>query len=101
MGIYYFKCRKCKGKSTFTTIGGWHRIAECACPSTRQVQTKAPVRHLLIDFSVLSKKEARLKEAAIGGLFTYLATPTSIGTSLSIRCNACRRVKVISNEGEW
>lgn len=38
---------------------------------------------------------------AIGGKFTYIFTPTGIGTAIVVRCNACGEEKDITDVNSW
>lgn len=37
----------------------------------------------------------------IGGKFTYIFTPTGIGTAIIVRCNACGEEKDITDVDSW
>lgn len=37
----------------------------------------------------------------IGGKFTYIFTPTGIGTAVVVRCNACGEEKDITDVDSW
>lgn len=48
-------------------------------------------------------KEKSGKEvfSSIGGGFTYIITPTGLGSCISIRCNSCGEVKDITDSESW
>ena len=37
----------------------------------------------------------------IGGKFTYIFTPTGVGTAIVVRCNACGEEKDITDVDSW
>ena len=39
--------------------------------------------------------------STIGGKFTYVFTPTGIGTAIVVRCNACGKEEDITNIDAW
>jgi hypothetical protein len=105
MGFYNFRCKKCKGTIVYTTIDGWRKVQDCNCK---------PQHPELLNLKALDKKEALRRsafesfheskckrETTSGGLFTYSITPTAIGTYISIRCNACLKVKAIEDTRSW
>lgn len=70
----------------------------------------------LLDFTTLLAKERRAKLAferkhqfvcahptlvASGGLFSYIITPTAIGTMVKVRCNACSEETCVSDFDRW
>ena len=39
--------------------------------------------------------------STIGGKFTYIFTPTGVGTAIVVRCNACGEEKDITDVDSW
>ena len=40
-------------------------------------------------------------ETAIGGLFQYIFTPTSIGQAVEIKCVGCKKTKDLTDYKTW
>lgn len=38
---------------------------------------------------------------AIGGQFTFIFTPTGVGTCVEVKCNACQKIKDITDIDNW
>ena len=66
---------------------------------------------MVFELSELESEEAKkfMKEhysscnqpTTIGGLFSYIITPTSIGYSISVRCNVCGETLDVTDYGSW
>lgn len=37
----------------------------------------------------------------IGGMFSYIITPTGVGYSIEIRCNICGEIIDVTDYGSW
>lgn len=41
------------------------------------------------------------KKTVVGGMYSYIFTPSGIGIASSIKCNVCGEIKDITDYGTW